>query len=733
MLTIKRVQTIIKLSVFLALLTPLVYIPQTIFGSIFGKAIYFQIIIELALPFFLYLIFIYKDFRPKIDLFTKFLLLFFVGIVISSLLGLDFLKSFWGYDERMRGIFILLHFLLFYFYIITVFKTNQEKKRLLLFFIIVGVCVSLFGILERLNPDIRIDKSIIVDANSHRISATTGNSIFLAGYLIFVFFISWLYFAWYKDKSRFIALSTIVLSGIAMLATGTRSATLGLLAGILVILFLLFILSTKKQKLLVGVSIFLLVLLSLFSYIFNIGNFTASKYNILNRVTNISLEEASGQQRLLLWSVSWKAFLAKPFFGWGLENFDYAYDRHYDIRFLRYNINQTWADRAHNIFFDILVMGGILNLILYLILFVYIFYTLLRRYLTKQNLSLIGLFVAFLVYSLFGLDSPSINLSLFFSFAVFYLFSDKNNTINNQNKKNIGLFIILLIPVIFLIYNFNIKPLYAGIDFINFLHTSDIVSKKNIAEKVLNNNNPYQDDLRQRFANEVFIGAGKISDTKYVSWSIDRAIEEIGYSYLKHKQEFSYAFTLGNLYLRKASIFNTNDYDIAIKYYNEALELSPKRQAVIFQLGTTYLLKGDKDKAINLLKDVVALDEESGQSYWRLAMAYLANNDKEEAYKNISRSVDLGFIGSIQQEVLNAISLCIEKENYLCVTEGYINLGDKTSGSIQADYYAKTATAFFMWGNKEHAIDYTNKAIKADPTFKDEGQTFLQLIDNNVR
>jgi len=48
----QTLQKIVRLGVYLALLTPLVYIPQTLFGAIFGKMIYFQIVVELVFPFF---------------------------------------------------------------------------------------------------------------------------------------------------------------------------------------------------------------------------------------------------------------------------------------------------------------------------------------------------------------------------------------------------------------------------------------------------------------------------------------------------------------------------------------------------------------------------------------------------------------------------------------------------------------------------------------------------------
>ncbi|MFC1612274.1 hypothetical protein ACFL29_00270 [Patescibacteria group bacterium] len=208
----ESLQKIIKFCVYLALIAPLVYIPQTIYAAVFGKMIYFQIVIELALPFFLYLIIFYKRFRPKLDWLTKIILLFFAAIFLSSFLGSDFAKSFWGYDERMRGLFSLSHFLLLYFYIITCFRNAKDKKRLLIFTIFIAILVSIFGIMERLNPTLRIDNVKTGAILGHRVSATTGNPIFLGGYVLFTAFISLYYLLRYKDWSKWVGLIGFSLS-----------------------------------------------------------------------------------------------------------------------------------------------------------------------------------------------------------------------------------------------------------------------------------------------------------------------------------------------------------------------------------------------------------------------------------------------------------------------------------------------------------------------------------------
>jgi len=65
-------------------------------------------------------------------------------------------------------------------------------------------------------------------------------------------------------------------------------------------------------------------------------------------------------------------------------------------------------------------------------------------------------------------------------------------------------FLLFFILALFSIYFYNIKPLYAGIDFISFRREQIPEQKKALAEKFLTSVSPYSDYLRFRFATEAF-------------------------------------------------------------------------------------------------------------------------------------------------------------------------------------------------------------------------------------
>jgi|CXWL01.1.fsa_nt_gi O-antigen ligase len=79
--------------------------------------------------------------------------------------------------------------------------------------------------------------------------------------------------------------------------------------------------------------------------------------------------ESSSAARPLVWQASWNAFVEKPYLGWGPENFNHAFEEHFDNRlFQEENLAEIWFERAHNVFIDTLVAQGIIGVIAFTLL-----------------------------------------------------------------------------------------------------------------------------------------------------------------------------------------------------------------------------------------------------------------------------------------------------------------------------------------------------------------------------
>src|SRR3989344_2033573 len=78
-------------------------------------------------------------------------------------------------------------------------------------------------------------------------------------------------------------------------------------------------------------------------------------------VQNPYIQESTAA-RVIVWSAGLDAVGERPLFGWGPENFNYAIERHFDPQlFLGENLAEIWFDRAHNVFVDTLVGGGVVG------------------------------------------------------------------------------------------------------------------------------------------------------------------------------------------------------------------------------------------------------------------------------------------------------------------------------------------------------------------------------------
>ena len=175
-------EKIIKFGILLSLFTPLVISNSTFYPYIFGKAIFFQILIEILLIFYLILIIQKPEFQPKATPLNIALLIYFLVLVLTTLTSLDPIRSFWSTQERMTGTFNLLHFGAFFLIIGNLFKSKKDWFWLLRTSLLVSALVGLYELFRSSNVS----------------GSTLGNPGFLATYLLFNIFFA--LFLIIKDK-----------------------------------------------------------------------------------------------------------------------------------------------------------------------------------------------------------------------------------------------------------------------------------------------------------------------------------------------------------------------------------------------------------------------------------------------------------------------------------------------------------------------------------------------------
>jgi tetratricopeptide (TPR) repeat protein len=310
---------------------------------------------------------------------TLALFLYFIILIISSIQGIDPLVSFWSKATRMTGLFYFSHLAMFYIFMMMVFQKEKDTRSFLKVFLI---STGIFSVASLLGPEGLgwIYKTKPWDG------FTLGNSSFAAMYLFVAFLLS-IYYIYTQDKKvwwkYFIPLVFIinpnfiskkfwfgnvdVLKDPLSLVGEARATTYVVLAS-MVILGLIALISKLKnartRRIILKTSVVagvLVTVLAMQSFLSKDGY-----------IQQYYLKQATSA-RPVVWELSSKAIAEKTLFGWGPDNFEVVFQKHYDNRLLQEEYGaEAWFDRAHNIFIDQATDTGYVGLIVYCLMYLVI-------------------------------------------------------------------------------------------------------------------------------------------------------------------------------------------------------------------------------------------------------------------------------------------------------------------------------------------------------------------------
>jgi len=226
----KKLLSINKILLGLVLLTPLIVSKLYIQPFVTPRTLYFRILVELLLVFYLWLAIKQKEYRPnwKHPLVYS-LLIFTVTLFLSGIFGVAWNRSFWGTLSRSGGIFNWLHLLAYFLILISVAKDKLDWTRLLKIFASVTFLVSLYAWAQRLGV------STVYESGVYRLTGTIGNAAILSGFLLFGIFAFLYLFVSSQHKYWRIYYIVGFISNLFILALSqTRGTMLGLAAAVFV-------------------------------------------------------------------------------------------------------------------------------------------------------------------------------------------------------------------------------------------------------------------------------------------------------------------------------------------------------------------------------------------------------------------------------------------------------------------------------------------------------------------
>lgn len=655
---------------------PLVFIPVVIFPFVFSKLIFFQVLIGLTFPAYLLLAWMEPTYRPKKHILYFAVGAYFVAMGLSAVFGVDPMRSWWGNQERMNGLFTLLHFFAWLTMTVGLITRWEQWRKLLNYQIGLAVFMALVAMLQRVYPTL-----LLFPANE-RVGGLLDNPIYMGAYQIFTFFFLALLAikdhrpvmrVWY-GVAGFFAL-------IAFLLAQSRGALIGLAAGFVVfsVYYAFFTPNKKIRKLVLGI-----LALGIIGYglAFAFRDTSLILNSPLGRLTQFN---TSVSTRLIAWDIAWQGFKERPLTGWGLDNFHIIFNSHYNPKSLRFGTYETWFDRSHNTVLDVLSMTGVLGFITYAGIFIALFYASWRAF-KKGWIDLpvsavfVALPIAYLVQNLFVFDHPAAFSMSYLLFALviaatrgeFVGKMDAEEEVHHGTRHDFPLIVSVVAYVLALIvvWNTSVQPFNASK--IAIMGSQAFAARQeDMAYELYSRSmgiwTPYRDELSFLLSRDLvgLSSQGRLQTYKRWKEFYTLAVEASKEELARHPKNTNPQFLYARLVHEMAPLLNISPAEVEERY-RIAIATSPKRQQLYFGLARLFFQTNRPQDAINVYRQVRDFDPGNGDASWTLGVSLFYDvNQKEEGAKEIVHS----------QNVEHPYRLTDPRE-ISALADGYITLKD---------------------------------------------------------
>ncbi len=740
---ISTLKAIVFAGIYGGLLMPLVFIPVVIFPFVFSKLIFFQILIGVTFPAYVALAWMEPAYRPKKHLLYFSILAYFVALALSAIFGVDPMRSWWGNQERMNGLFTLLHFL-GWLTMTTALVTRWEQwRKLLNYQVALAVLMALVAMLQRVYPN------LLLFPASERVGGLLDNPIYMGAYQIFnLFFLALLAIKDRRATMRIWYGVATVFALIAFFLAQSRGALLGLGAGFaaFTIYYALF---TANRR--VRVAVLSLLALSVVGYgiVFAFRDTAFVRSTPLERLTHF---DTSASTRLIAWQIAWNGFKERPLTGWGLDDFHILFNQKYNPQSLRFGQYETWFDRSHNTILDVLSMTGILGFITFASIFVTLFYTSWRAFKKgwidlPVSAVLVALPIAYIVQNLFVFDHPAAFSMSYLLFALviastrgeFVGKKDSEEEVHAGKKHDtplVGLGVLYLVAFV-LVWNTSIQPFQASRAAI--LGSQAFAARQedvayDLYRESMDTWTPYRDELSFLTGRDIITLSAQGTLNRYKRWKdfYQLAKEASEEELSRHPKNTHPQFLYARLLHEMAPTLGISPAEVEQRY-KIAIETSPKRQQVYYSLARLYFQTRRPELAIDIYRKVKDFDPDFGEGHWTLGLSLMYDvSKKDEGAKEIiaSQTVTIPYNPQDQREIEPLVdAYLITKDD-----QGLRALVGRLDKLPQADAttYAKLAHKLQDAGKNDvrdavlaygQSVDERTRHVFDNPALLNQGQT----------
>jgi len=705
--------------VFAVLAVPFFVSNGMFFPFITGKGFLFRGIVEVI--FFAWLVLAYADpaYRPKKSLMLYAVLGFAVVVAMADFMSENMMKSIWSNYERMEGLVTILHLAVYTIVAATVLNTEKLWMRFFQASVFASALMAFYGLFQ-------LWGIFDVHQGSTRLDATLGNSAYLAVYMLWNIFFA--VFLAVRERGwnllRYAYTIIAILDVMILYHTATRGTIIGLIGGAFLTAVLVALFGEKKsavRRYSAGVIIALVVV---------VGGFFAAKDTqfvrqspVLERFASISLQDNTTKSRFMIWNMAWQGFKERPVLGWGQESFNFVFNKYYNPEMYA---QESWFDRAHNVFLDWLIAGGILGLGGYLTLFGVAIYLM---WCSKSHLSVVersiftGLLGGYFIHNFFVFDNL-ISYILFFSFLAYLAMSTKREEHSQTSlRKSVSpdghVIVLAAVGALLVMYMVNYRPYMANLALIHSIDPGyGLTENLKAFQRVIAYDSFGTPEAREQLMLNVSrVVASPQAPDDLKKQFVDFAKEQMDIQAAEAPRDARYQLFAGNFWR------NMGDYQKALGYLQNARELSPKKQAILMEIGSVYLNSGEYDKALEVLKEAYDLAPTYDDARIAYAVGAIYKGDNKLA-EEILAPLNEQYGGAIPSELL--LQAYVKRNDYQNALKIAEALVAQDPGDVSR--HVSLAALYLQVGERVKAVEELKRAIELNPQFKDQGEYYIKEI-----
>lgn len=345
---------------------------------------------------------------------------------ISTLLSINFKRSFYGDPLRMEGLPTIVTYIALVFLFINQVESKELSKKLFIGLIVSATLVSLYGLLQYFGYNPTEHLFYKHWRRGYGVGSTIGNPNFLGKYLVLIVPIIFsLCVDHYSSKISILLKIALCICFAALITTFTRASWLSVVVSLAFLLWVGFktaLLRGRGKRLMVLTTMICLVGLffNLYSQERN-GQKVAGGQRTVGKVVERSISAFDIKRgegvatRLYAWKRALLLIRERPYFGYGPETLEIVFKK-FTMEYIKRFQELVSIDRAHNNYIDTAFTLGVVGLGAYLAIIVsFLSYlsTLLRRSGNKSHkllyLGILAGFCGYLINDLFIFSVVSVS------------------------------------------------------------------------------------------------------------------------------------------------------------------------------------------------------------------------------------------------------------------------------------------------------------------------------------